>query len=224
MINELSREDVEDILIGATLFGAGGGGELDEGLGLLDEAVAAGKTFRMASLPDVPDDALLCTPYLLGAISDLPDWDAARTPDGIHPILLAYRRMRQYLGQPIFGTVACELGGSNTAVPFYVAAFEEGVVIDADPAGRAVPEITHSAYYLHGLPASPIVTTNARGEVMVLENIADDQRAETLVRALAVVSGNDIAAVDHALSATSLRSALIPRTLSHARKVGQILR
>lgn len=224
MITELSRQDVEDILVGATLFGAGGGGELTEGLDLVDEALSAGKTFRLAALDDVPDDAVLCTPYLLGAISDLPQGEAARVGGHTHPVLLAVRRMRSYLDQPLFGMIACELGGSNTAVPFFVAAMEDAVVIDADPAGRAVPEITHSSYFLHGLPASPIVAANARGESIVLENIADDQRAETVVRALAMVSDNDIAAVDHALPAAVLKPALLPNTLSRSGRIGALLR
>ena len=72
MIQELTRQDIADILYGATIFGAGGGGELLEGFGLIDAAIADGKVFRMIDLADVPDDAVICTPYLLGAISDLP--------------------------------------------------------------------------------------------------------------------------------------------------------
>ncbi len=224
MIEELDRQDVEDILYGATIFGAGGGGELSEGFGLIDTALAAGKRLRMMSLADVEPDAIVCTPYLLGALSDTPA--ATETPlyGNSHPCLMAFRRLRAYLDQPIFGAVPCELGGSNTAVPFFVAAMEDAVVIDADPAGRAVPEITHSSYFLGGLPASPIVTANAMGETMVLESIADDQRAETVVRALAEVSGNDIAAIDHALPASALRGALVPGTLSRARHLGKLWR
>jgi len=228
MIKTLTRDDIADILNGATIFGAGGGGELAEGFELIDAAIAAGKTFRLATLDDVPDDALICTPYLLGAISDLPPEEAqlyAGLPQtDTHPILLAYRRLQTLLDKPIYGAVPCELGGSNTAVPFFVAAMEGGVVVDADPAGRAVPEITHASYYLAGLPAAPIAAANAFGEVMVLENIRDDRRAETIVRALSRVSRNDIAAVDHALPAKTLRPAIIPGTISQAQSLGAIWR
>lgn len=222
MIQDLTRDDVVDILHGAVFYGAGGGGELAEGLGLLDLAVASGKSFRMMDLDDVPDDAVLCTPYLLGAISDLPQGDDALVGGTKPPILLAFERLTAYLGQPVFGAVPCELGGSNTAVPFYVAAMSGGVVVDADPAGRAVPEITHSTYALEGLPPAPVVAANAYGETMVLENIASDQRAEEVVRALAQTSRNDIAAIDHAMTASALRQALIPGTLSQAHRLGDV--
>ncbi len=224
MIKELSRQDIEDILVGATLFGAGGGGELAEGFELIDEAIAAGKTFRLASLDDVPDEALLATTYLLGAISDLPEGAEALAGGTTRPILLAYRKIAQYFSERRFGTLACELGGSNTAVPFYVAAMEDAVVIDADPAGRAVPEVTHSTFYLAGLPASPIVAANARGEIAALDDVADDKRAEELLRAFCAVSDNDIAAIDHVLPAAQLRSALIPGTLSRSARLGAICR
>ncbi len=224
MIKELTRNDVEDILLGATVFGAGGGGELNEGLALLDRAVAAGKRFRLVSLEDVPDDELICTPYLLGAISDLPDLEDTLIDGRTLPILAAFERLRDYLGKTIFGAVPCELGGSNTAVPFYVAAMADAVVVDADPAGRAVPEITHSAYALLGLPIGTIVTANSLGETAIIENVADDQRAEDLVRSLAQMSGNDIAAIDHTLTKKTLCPGLIPGTLSKAVEIGRLLR
>lgn len=223
MIHDLTRDDVADILYGATFFGAGGGGELEEGFDLIDLAVAAGKRFRLSSLDDIPDSALVCTPYLLGAVSDLPQGDDALV-NGVHPIMLAFDRLAAYFEQAIYGTIACELGGSNTAVPFFVAAMNDAVVIDADPAGRAVPEITHSSYAIAGLPPGPIFAANALGETMILENIRDDQRAEDVVRALARISRNDIAAIDHVLPAKDLRSAILPGTLSQAGRLGRLWR
>ncbi|MEP1352729.1 MAG: DUF917 family protein [Tateyamaria sp.] len=124
----LNRQDLMDLLAGATIFGTGGGGDLSEGIDLIDDALAQGKTFDLVALEDVPDDALICTPYMLGAISDLPaDEEAgyARLPRiDVPPILLAYERFQQHLGQSFFGTVPCEMGGSNAAVAFYAAASE----------------------------------------------------------------------------------------------------
>ncbi len=44
----LQRQDVHDILYGATILGTGGGGPLAEGLRLTDLAFDAGKEFRLA--------------------------------------------------------------------------------------------------------------------------------------------------------------------------------
>lgn len=196
-----------------------------EGIDLIDDAYAKGKTFDMVTLDEAPPDALICTPYMLGAISALPPEEEAvyaRLPRIDAPaILLAYARFQEYLGQEFYGTVCCELGGSNTAAAFYAAAMSGHMIIDADPAGRAVPEITHSTNYINDLPAAPIVLANEFGEVMLLENIKDDLRAETIVRALSIVSRNDIAAIDHALPVKDIRHALIPDTITLAQTMGR---
>jgi len=225
---ELTRQNLEDILLGAVILGAGGGGDIREGLALIDTCLKAGKTFDLVSVDDVPDDALICTPYLLGAITPLsPEEEKLyaglkTTPD--HPMLTAYAKFQAHLGQEFYGTTACELGGSNTAAAFFPAVMNGHKIIDADPAGRAVPEITHSTYYLAGLPAAPIYAVNQFGESFLIDNVKDDQRAETLVRALCQVSRNDIAAIDHALPMRDLRNVLIPGTITNAMNLGEVWR
>lgn len=224
----LSQQDLEDILAGTVIMGTGGGGEVDEGRAMFEDALARGKEFRLVSVNEPPDDALFCTAYMLGAISPI-SADEEQQYDSLPrisepAIMVAYKRFQDYLGQEFYGSVCCELGGSNTAAAFYAAAMSGHVMLDADPAGRAVPEITHSTYYLKGLPASPIVMANEFGETMVAENVHDDARAEHIVRALACVSRNDIAAIDHALPLSMLRGALIPGTISLAMQMGRVWR
>ena len=227
-MRDLSRQDLTDILNGAAILGAGGGGDLSEGLEMIDHALAAGKRFRLVSVDEVPDDAVICTPYMLGAISALSPEEEALYEDlpnsETHPILTAYDKFQQYLGVEFYGTTPCELGGSNTAAAFFPAAMNDHFIIDADPAGRAVPEITHSTYYMAGLPAAPIFTANAFGETFVLEGVKDDKRAETLVRTLSVVSRHDIAAIDHALPMAELRDVLIKGTITQALELGAATR
>jgi len=227
-IKELSQQDLQDILLGATILGAGGGGDIEEGKALISQAHDAGKKFRLRSIGEVPDDALICTPYLLGAISPMTaeeelEYGGLDRSDTQH-IMIAYKEFQAYLGRTFYGTTACEMGGSNTAVAFYCAAMHDHFIIDADPAGRAVPEITHSTYYFDGLPASPIFAANEFGETFIINNVKDDQRAETLVRALCQVSRNDIAAIDHALEMRVLKNTLIPGTISKALSLGRMWR
>jgi len=227
-MTELTRQNLEDILLGAVILGAGGGGDIREGMALIDHCLTAGKTFDLISVDDVPDEALICTPYLLGAISAAPPEDdrlyAGLTLTDRHPMLQAYAEFQDHLGQEFYGTTACELGGSNTAAAFFPAAMNGHRIIDADPAWRAVPEITHSTYYLAGLPAAPIYAVNQFGESFLIDKVKDDQRAETLVRALSQVSRNDIAAIDHVLPMRDLRDVLIPGTITKAMKLGEVWR
>jgi len=224
-MKQLTRQQLSDILYGCAILGTGGGGELSEGFDFIDSAFAAGKTFNLVSIDELSDDKMLCTPYMLGALSLEQDPSYAQLPQSGEPaILTAFNRLKSYTGQEFHGTICCELGGSNTAISFYLAAMMAGVIVDADPAGRAVPEITHSTYYLNNLPAAPIVTANEFGECFVCENVHDDQRAEQIVRALAMISRNDIAAIDHALPVSMLKNNVIKGTISKALNIGEAYR
>ena len=223
----LNKENLHDILYGCAIFGTGGGGELDEGFYYIEQALNAGKSFKLIDIDQVPAEKKVCTPYMLGALSSATDDNKQydRLPQSGEPaIMTAYKRLQAYSGDEFFGTICCELGGSNTAISFYVAAMSDGYIIDADPAGRAVPEITHSTYYFNGLNPSPIVTANEFGECFICENISDDQRAEDIVRLLAMVSRNDIAAIDHAMPIAELKNSVIKGTISMALDVGQAYR
>lgn len=224
----LDQQDLEDILLGAVILGAGGGGDIAEGRAMIDTALAAGKSFDLVPVDEVPDDALICTPYLLGAITPLSTEEeqlyVGLEDSGTNPLLQAYAEFQDHLGQTFFGTTPCELGGSNTASAFFPAVMNGHKIIDADPAGRAVPEITHSTYYLAGLPAAPIYAVNEFGESFLIDQVKDDQRAETLVRALSQVSRNTVAVIDHALPMRDLRNVLIPGTISKAMRLGAVCR
>ncbi|MBD1388277.1 DUF917 domain-containing protein [Neiella sp. HB171785] len=227
-MRSLSRDDLTDILYGCAILGTGGGGELDEGFDYINKALAAGKEFKLVSVDEVPAGSMICTPYMLGALSplttELEQVYQGLPQSGEPAIMTAYKRLVEYTGETFYGTICCELGGSNTAISFYVAAMADGYIIDADPAGRAVPEITHSTYYFNGLPAAPVVTANEFGECFVLENIIDDRRAEDVVRALSMVSRNDIAAIDHAMPIEQVKDAVIKGSISMALGLGQAYR
>lgn len=227
-MRKLDRQDLYDILYGCTILGTGGGGELDEGIRLIDEALSLDKEFVLADVDEISDGALVCTPYMLGSISPLPEEEEKkyeRLPRiKEQPILAAVRRMEEYIGDKFYGTISCELGGANTAVSFYVAAMEDGYIVDADIAGRAVPEITNSTYYINGLPVAPIALANEFGETSIYENVIDDKRAEDIVRSIAMVSRNSIAAVDHALEMKAVRHAVIKNAISYALEIGRRFR
>lgn len=227
-MKKLNREDLSDILYGCAILGTGGGGDIEEGFQYIDEALDAGKEFKLISIDDVPAGENLCTPYLLGAISPLSAEEEKKycylTKSNELPMMTAFKRLRAYSGQNYYGTICCELGGSNTAISFYLAAMTNSYIIDADPAGRAVPEITHSTYYFNDLPAAPIIAANEFGECFICENIIDDMRAETVVRALSKVSRNNISAIDHALPVEVLKGAVIEGTISKALAIGKAFR
>jgi uncharacterized protein len=227
-LKTLQKQDLHDILYGCTILGTGGGGSLEEGLAMIDEALAAGKRFRMVDFSEVPDDAWIASPYMCGSISPVtPELEAqyAGLPVLDEPdAYLAYKAMEEYFGHEFYGVVSTELGGGNTAVSLYVAAWLDRYIIDADPAGRSVPELQHSTFYINDIPIQPLACANAFGDVAILPRVVDDLRAEALVRAMAVASKNRIGVTDHPAQAKTLRSAIIKGALSKAWELGKVFR
>lgn len=224
----LDREDLMNILYGCAILGTGGGGSLEEGVELIGEALSAGKTFRLASFDELEPDDMIGTPYACGAISPLTEEEIRRyarlkeTEENCY--ILCMKQMEQFLGREVKAVISTELGAENTAAALYCGAMTERLIMDGDPAGRSVPALQHSTYYLHGVPMCPMSVMNRFGEGAVFTNVFDDERGEDLVRALAVVSQNTIAVMDHVNTVKVLKDAVIRGAISHAGAVGKAFR
>jgi uncharacterized protein len=220
----LSSTELDDILLGCTIVGTGGGGETAEGRRLLDAAFAAGRTFTLVTLDELPDDALVASPYYCGSLGAT---EAARLVDPTSmscPSLLALRALERFLGRPVGAVITTELGGFNSAVAFHAAAMAGIPIVDADPAGRSVPELDQTSFCLEGIPIDPLAVATGLGDALVISQVADDRRAEAIVRSIAVASNNFVAVVDHPLDAKRLRTAVIRDAVSYAQKLGEAYR
>ena len=227
-MRELNREDLLNILLGCTILGTGGGGSLEEGIQNVDEALAAGKRFRLVTFDELDPEAVIGTPYACGAISPLTEEEKKKyarlkeTDESMY--LLNMKQLERFLGREVSAVISTELGGGNTATAFYVGAMTDCFIVDGDPAGRSVPALQHSTYYLKGVPMCPMAVMNEFGEGAVFTNVYDDERGEDLVRALAVVSRNTIAVMDHVNTAAVLKDAVIRGAISFAEKIGKAFR
>jgi len=224
-MRELTREDLTNILYGCAILGTGGGGTLEDGFELIDDAIAKNKRFRLAGFEDMSEDAVIGTPYGCGAISPITDEERAKYARLTEPeenmYVLCMEQMEKFLGRPVDAVVSTELGGMNTATAFYCGAMADRLILDADPAGRSVPALQHSTYFIKGVPMCPMSIMNKFGEGAVFTHVFDDERGEDMVRALAVVSQNIIAVMDHVNTAGVLKDALIPGAISYAEKIGK---
>ena len=96
--------------------------------------------------------------------------------------------------------------------------------MDADPAGRSVPELQHSTYYVLGEPIAPLAVATNFGESVIVEKVPNDLRAEDIVRAIAVASGNEVGVADHPMTGKVFKRSTIPNAISYAMKIGKVLR
>ena len=221
----LSWQEVDDILAGATVLGCGGGGDYEEGRELMRRAYDEGRAVRLAAPDELADDALVCVPYGVGGLTlgDEAVYAGLDLPTE-HPSVLAVRALGEHLGVRFGALMTGELGGTSISDAFFPAAMLDLPVVDADPVGRAVPELEHSLFKVHGLPIAPEAVVSEAGDTVIVTRVADDGRAEALVRALAVASRNLVWVADHALPWGRLRDVVILGAIGSAQRVGEALR
>jgi hypothetical protein len=224
-VRTLAWREVEDILVGATILGCGGGGGLAYGMDQMEPIYNGGLAVLLASPEEVSADAMVACPYAVGAMTTAevdPFGDRPRAAE--HPSVLSVRALGDHLGQGFAALICGELGGSSVADAFYPAAVLGVPIIDADPVGRAVPEVQHSMLAIHGVPIAPFSVVNEIGDTAIFTDVADDERAEVLIRAMAVASRNAVWVADHGLPWSDLRDIVVHGTIGLAERVGRARR
>lgn len=216
----LKEQDLNDLIEGCAILGTGGGGSPKRGLELIRNDLKARHEFKLIGLEEVLDDALIASPYMCGSVSP----EEGTEGDEQLECLKAFEALEEYMGQEFFAAIPTEIGGGNTAVALSVAARRGIPVVDADPAGRSVPELQHTTFYIKNVPIAPLAVASAKGDIIILKEVADDFRAEAIVRAIAVASGNRAGVADHPLQGRVLKGSVIPGTLSKALAIGAAVR
>lgn len=224
-MRELNKQDMIDVLYGCTVLGTGGGGPLEDGLKMMAPHFEKGETLKLITLDELPDDEYVVTPYGCGAPSAKPEERLAHLEiSETAPSVLAARALENALGKKIYAVGSTELGGANTAEALHAALVMDVPLLDADPAGRSVPELQHSTYYVKNVPIFPMGVATKFGEKIVIQNVEGDLRAEDIVRAIAVASDNMVGVADHANVGKVIKESLIPDMITYAQNIGRVLR
>jgi DUF917 family protein len=222
----LSKQDVEDLLVGAKIMGTGGGGLVSWARPMIDEVFASGKEFRLIDPADLPDDKLTFIVATLGGgvpkeirerLANLPRMREK-------PVFAAVRELAKYLGEEPYAILPCELGPGNTIGPMYVAAMLGKPVVDGDCCGRAKPEMSQCLTNVAGIPATPLSIVSPFGDVMILKSALDNQRAEQIIRQMAVASGGTVGEARTPVKGRDIKRVIVPNSLSKCVKIGRAIR
>jgi uncharacterized protein len=211
----LDPDSLRALARGCAVLGAGGGG--DTYLALL-QVLQATEDFGPAHLVDVdelPDDALIMPCGGIGA----PTVGIEKIENGDEG-----ERLRDHLqfltGRPVAALMAGEIGGGNGLVPASWAARMGLPLVDADGMGRAFPEIPQVTMQLAGIPPSPAVMTDERGNLVVFQAISG-QWMERLERAAAMEFGGAASSTEFSLTAAQARTATVRNSVSLAIRIGE---
>lgn len=216
-LRKLDRQDLLDLVDGAAIFSAGGGGDPEVGYRIVEKLVSQGYTVGLVAPSEVPYDAKVVNFACVGATSAIEyDSDAA---------VKTLRVLEEYAGFSAYAVIPVELGGFNTLAAVDVAARRGVQVVDADGAGRSVPEVHLKVYTIDGIPLTPMVVADLHADNMVIvKQTADSRSAERVARVLAAEWGHTAYTARRILTGVQVRTSPVQLSLSRSMRIGKLLR
>lgn len=213
----LDQTTLPAIARGCAVLGAGGGGDTHVGLLMALQAIQAAGPVPLVDLDDLPPEGLLLPCGMIGA----PTVSIEKLESGTEG-----ERLRQHVeaiwGQRVVAIMSGEIGGSNGMIPIAWAAGMGLAVVDADGMGRAFPEVPMVTMEIAGIPASPSVMTDERGNVLVFHSI-DGKWTERLERIAATEFGGSAASAEYVLTVEQALGATVRGSVSLALRIGRTI-
>jgi len=229
MSKNLDKKDLENIMLGATFLGAGGGGSKAEGEKLIEKLEENhGKVnVELVKPEEMSSDEYAVMIADIGAPRAFREKDVEIGPEAINAFE-AIEKASYLGGKPVEYLMAGELGGFNTIVPMFVAAIKNIPFIDGDGNGRAVPELATGLYPIYDIPPKPLVLANSQGDTMLgyLNDPLDHRGAEIMARQISVgweSLGFLTAFATWPVNKTQILDCLAPNSISKCEKIGSIL-
>jgi hypothetical protein len=202
---------------GAAIFSAGGGGDPEVGYNLADKLVKEGHVAELVDPADVPDDALVVNFACVGATTSV----AYHSDAAVKTLEV----LEEYVGKRFFAVIPVELGGFNTLAAVDVAARHGIPIVDADGAGRSVPEVHLKVYTIDGIPLAPMIIADVDARnIALVKQTRDSKSAERIARLLAAEWNQTAYTARRILTGGQVKTSPILNTLSKAMRIGTLLR
>ena len=228
-MRNLSKQNLEDMIMGCCYLGSGGGGSYDAGLKRIHDDLAAGLTFNLMSVDEMNDADYAATTYYVGST-------APYTPEQLERFAklprikeeataVAFRLLQKYTGKNFVAVIAGEIGAGNTPYALSTAAHLGIAQLDADTAGRAVPEIDQSTIFAAGISLLPAAAATLFGDELLITKVATPSREEEFLRIASTISMH-IAAADSALPGKLLKqpNIVVQGSLTLCEEIGKAYR
>jgi hypothetical protein len=202
---------------GAAIFSAGGGGDPQVGYNIVDRLVSEGYIIELVDPPEVPDDAVVVNFACVGATASVAYHSEAAVK--------TFETLEEYTKKKAFAVIPVELGGFNTLAAVDVAARHGVPVVDADGAGRSVPEVHLKVYTIDGVPLAPMTIADVDAQnIVVVKQTSDLKSAERIARSLAAEWGGIAYTARRILTGHQVKTSPVLNTLSMAMRIGMLLR
>ncbi|MFW5952933.1 MAG: DUF917 domain-containing protein [Candidatus Natronoplasma sp.] len=214
MARILDKDNLKDVVRGAAFLGTGGGGSIEMGLKTVNELL---DKIEIISLDEVEDDSQIVVVEGMGS-------PEAMLKKGISDETInAFEAFQEYTEENIDYMIPVETGAGNSITPMIVSAAKSIPIVDADGAGRAIPELQQTTFSIYGIPMCPAVLADDHDNWVVV-NVNDDHMMEDLSRAITTEFGQHAGLVWHKMTGDEMKEVVIPETISISEKVGKAIK
>ncbi len=214
----LTAQDLADILTGAALLGAGGGGPISVGQQIIDQLVKRGTLPVLVAPADLGDTDLGAVSAFVGAP------DAVTGEFDFTPAVKAFAQLSTRTPRPLVFVLPGEVGAGNTFIPMAVAVSLATPlpVVDCAGARRAIPALGEDTYAAAGVPIAPIIIAGT--DKIVGLDVPDPITADSILRGVIEGLGNTAGVAMWAMDGKTVRTAAVEGTTSYALELGRIIR
>jgi DUF917 family protein len=214
----LDEANIDAYALGCAILSAGGGGgDPAVELVMARHAITRGGAVEIVDVDAMDPGALVMPCGLIGSptVAHERAWNGG---EGAQLI----RAVERVTESPVLALMCYEIAGVNGLLPVMWAAYEGKPLLDADGMGRAFPEMQQQAMHVAGVAASPVVLTDGRENVIVID-AADNIAAERLVRSCTATFGGTCAGALYTMTARTAVTAAIRGSISTALQIGSAM-
>ena len=227
-MRKLYEQDIIEILYGATLLGAGGGGSLSQGLAMVEAVKKDGTKIEidLLDLDEIGDDEYAAVVAGLGSpVAMLDPEKPPFGPDAVYAFR-AFQKAFLVEGKTVKYMISGEMGGFNTFVPMLVSILSDKdpekriKFVDVDTNGRAVPELntTLTAYWNH--PPNPMGLGSLYGDEIIVYPTSDHS-GEQIARQMCMLYGMRIGFATWGVNKAEMAEAFDVGCVTKAQKIGK---
>ncbi len=217
-MRKIGLKEVEDIALGASLLGAGGGGDPYYGKLMAIGAIKERGPVDLIDPEEVPDDAVIMPIAMMGAPTVL-----CEKGTGGNEYKVIYDIVSQYMGRKVYAVMPMEAGGVNSMLPIAAAARLGLPMVDCDGMGRAFPELQMVTFTIGGVSATPMALTDEKGNSAIFNTITN-KWTEELARAVTMSCGGSVTVSLYIMDGATMKAFGVKNIVTRSEMLGQAIR
>ena len=217
-MRKIGIQEIEDIALGASLLGTGGGGDPYVGKLVAIGAVQECGPVTLLDPEEVADDALVVPIAMMGAPTVL-----GEKAIGGKEYQTLYDMVSRFYGRKIDAFMPIEAGGVNSMLPFAASARLGIPMVDVDGMGRAFPELQMVTFTIGGIRATPMALTDEKGNCAMFDTITN-KWTEELARAVTMSCGGSVSVSLYAMTGAQMKQYGVKNIVTRSQKLGEAIR